>query len=67
MIQIMNSKVPINDAIAKDSTPTQRETAKTSATLQRSVISQKKHEKAMARQTNEVIAKADDTSKIIIA
>jgi hypothetical protein len=67
MIPIMNSKVPSNEDTAKDITPKQRETANTNVTLQRSVISKKKHEKAIARHANEAIAKAADASNIIIA
>jgi hypothetical protein len=63
----MNSTVPNNDDSARDSTPKQRDATKTNATLQRSVISQKKHEKPMERQTNETTAKADDASNIVIA
>jgi hypothetical protein len=66
-IRNMNSTVPSNDDSARDSTPTQRDTTKTNATLQRSVISQKKHEKPMERQANAMIAKADDASNIVIA
>jgi len=66
-IQNMNSKVPSNDDSARDSTPKHRDTTNTNATLQRSVISQKKHEKPMERQANEMIAKADDASNIVIA
>jgi len=62
MIQIMNPNVPSNDDTAKDSTPTQREITKTNVTLLRSVISQKKHQKAMERDANAVIAKAEDAS-----
>jgi hypothetical protein len=64
---IINSKVPSNEASANDSTPKLLETAKTNATLWRSVISQKKHEKATERQANEMIANAVDVSNIIIA
>lgn len=63
----MNSKVPSNEDTAKDTTPKQRETAKTNATLLRSVMSKKKHETAMARHANDAIAKADEASNMVIA